>query len=155
VIFDLKTPKVQACQFAFVTGSTVPVPGGGSTNSGLAAGQQGTFSNFTGLPFGPIELRRYATWDETAAPGAGETLGAFRITGAAAAAMVDGFELARALFRQVGTARMLPSTQVIDALWNDVEARLRDLEERMAGTSSRQFSETLRVKRDPGSGQND
>lgn len=157
VIFDLKTPKVQACQFTPVVGSTVPVPGGGTTNSGLAPGQQGTFANFTGLPSGPIELRRYTTWDETAAPGAGEALGAFRSAGAAEAAMVDGFELARALFRQIGTARMLPSPQVLDELWNDVELRLQELESRMApsGTTRLRFGETLRVKATGGSGSSD
>lgn len=156
VIFDLKTPKVQACQFTFVTGSTVPVPGGGTTPSGLAPGQQGTFSNFTGLPFGPIELRRYTTWDESAAPGAAEALGAFRGTSAAAAAMIDGFELARELFRQIGTARMLPSAHMLDELWNDVELRLQELERSMAPShpTRLQFGETLRVKGDFGSRRN-
>ena len=146
IVFDVKTPKIQTCDFTFVQGSTVGLPGGGTTSTGLSPGEAGTFSNSTNVPFGPIEVRLYTTWDETAPAGAGGTLDALRKTDAEAAAVLARLEAHRSVLRQLISGPGKPSRGSLHDLRNRIEGLVQELEERMApaGASSRvRFSERL------------
>ncbi len=132
VIFDVKTPKVQTCDFALVKGSTVGLPSGGTTTTGLFPGQDGTFLNSTNIPFGPIEIRHYTNWDETAPAGVANTLNALVDADPEAAAILARFGADRALLRQLMSGTGTPSRLSLHHLRDEIEARLRDLEERMA-----------------------
>ncbi len=132
IVFDVKTPQVQTCDFTFIQGSTVSLPGGGTTSTGLFPGQSGTFLNFTGVPFGPLEVRRYTNWDETAPAGASSRLDALRKTDAKAAAIVARLEADRSLLWQLASGAETPDRRLVHRVRNRIEARLQELEERMA-----------------------
>jgi hypothetical protein len=132
IVFDVKTPKVQTCDFTFVNGSTVSLPGGGTTSTGLSPGQMGTFLNFTDVPFGPLEVRNYTEWDETAPAGAGQALATRMRTDAGMEAMMAAIEADRAMLRRLAGNRETASRESLHRLRHQVEARLRELERRMA-----------------------
>lgn len=132
IVFDVKTPQVQTCDFTFIQGSTVSLPGGGTTSTGLFPGQSGTFLNFTGVPFGPLEVRRYTNWDETAPAGASSTLNALQKTDAKVAAIFAALEADRSLLWQLVSGSETPDRRLVHRVRNRIEARLQELEERMA-----------------------
>ena len=113
-------------------GSTVGLPSGGATSTGLLPGQVGTFVNFTNVPFGPLEVRRYTNWDEAAPAGASNALDALRKADAESAAIFARIEADRSLLRQLISGPGTPSRLSLHHLRNEIEARLQELEERMA-----------------------
>ena len=89
------------------------------------------------MPFGPLEVRLYTTWDETAPAGSSNTLDALRKTDAKAAAIFAQFEAYRSLLQQLISGPGTPSRQSLHHLRNQIETLALELEERMAGGSSK------------------
>ena len=146
IVFDVKTPRVQTCDSTFVDGVNMMLPSGVITSTGLFPGQVGTFTNFTNVPFGPLEVRRYTQWDETAPPGANQFVEARRKVDAEVDGILHRLEAHRSLLRQLISGPGTPSRASLKHVQDEIESRVRELEERMAapGTSLRlPFAERL------------
>jgi len=148
VVFDVKTPKVQTCTFADVQGSTIALPGGGTTSTALAPGATGSFSRTTDVPVGRLEIRTYTQWSENAPAGSGASLQALsRIDDGVAADLVRLRSDQELLWRMLSGAEA-SSPEALHRLRNSIEARLQRLE-RQSNTEGLPwrlpFAEQLRV----------
>ncbi|MGD8329961.1 MAG: matrixin family metalloprotease [Acidobacteriota bacterium] len=148
VVFDVKTPKVQTCTFANVQGSTIALPGGGTTSTALAPGAVGSFSTTTDVPVGRLEIRTYTQWSENAPAGSGASLQALaRINDDVAADFVRLQADQERLWRML-TGAEASSAESLHRLRNDIEARLQRIQRRSdtEGLPWRlPFAEQLRV----------
>jgi hypothetical protein len=132
IVFDVKTPMVQDCDSTFVDGVNMLLPSGVTTSTGLFPGQTGTFTNFTNVPFGPLEVRRYTQWDEAAPAGAHQAVEARRKTDPKVDAILQRLESNRSLLRQLVGGPGTPSRASLNHLRDEIESGLRELEARMA-----------------------
>jgi hypothetical protein len=130
VVFDVKRPKVQTCTFANVEGTTIALPGGGTTSTALAPGASGSFSKTTDVPAGALAIRTYTQWSETAPASSGASLQALaRIDDDVAADVVRLQADQERLWRMLIGAEA-SSLEALHELRNNIEARLQRLQRR-------------------------